>query len=197
MSLTTSPPQEPLITLKITDYLTLACRGIEEVAWIEKSLALQIILKDPKEEFTRVEKFSETLYALYPIKVWLSSEKKRQYSQQESERYRQESFKVTELAEKRLKDMQRKRDILAETIADVKILYPNVADKLSRNTTMSWNQKEKYLEAKVFEGLLGINLKAKEKFKISDELVIEFKSLPDDDDFKNIYVTLPNSMIGL
>jgi hypothetical protein len=191
-SLTTSDNElsEPLIKISLAYYLQLACKGIENVAIISKKFGEYLTLADPSELYYHVEPIEDSgdLVKLYPIKEWKDSVKRAQRQKEASEASRQIRYALEQEQAKLKSKLQRRRDILQEMIVDVKKLFPGITQKLAyKYGITNWKQQEEWLEYTVFRALTGEHPKAAEKFKISLELIEEFKLLPRDPDFKNRY----------
>jgi hypothetical protein len=181
---------EPLIKISLAYYLQLACKGIENVAIISKDFG-ELLKKEPQNEILyHVEPIEDNqeLLKLYPIKEWRDSTKRAQRQKEASEASRQIRYALEQEQAKLKSKLQRRRDILQELIVDVKKLFPGITQKLAyKYGITNWKQQEEWLEYTVFRALTGEHQKAAEKFKISLELIEEFKLLPRDPDFKNRY----------
>lgn len=192
----------PLISISLEYYLSLACRSFEGYAIISHELANEIKKIDPTNGYCHVEALSTSniesseqarnnnpqLFRLYPIQTWRETSAKFYKDKERAEKDRQARYAQEENLAKTAHLIQRKRDILAETNADVRKKWPRIADMLTKNDPrMSWNQKEEFYIYFLFRALNGENEGARIKFGIEDEVAKEFQSLPADPSFHNKY----------
>lgn len=185
-----SPPK---ISISLDYYLSLACRGLDEIATVSLELGLHIRdTIDPREEHAHVEFIGEgdkKLAQVYRIAAWRACAKRNEELRRKSEVDRQIRFAIEEERKITQLKIQRRRDILAEIIADVKKLYgPDVALKLTKGQPMTDLQRIEFFESLVFKALIGEHPKAASKFNITAEQIKEFSLLPRDPLFKNRYV---------
>jgi hypothetical protein len=182
----------PTITISLDYYLGMACRGIEEIATVSKEFGEYIQSKvDPAEQFCHVE-FNEqgTLAQVYRIAAWRTCLRRDAEKKRQAEVSRQVRFALEEEQKKIQLKIQRRRDILQETIADVRKLHgPDVHIRLAKGTVNQGAQAYEFFVSLVFKALIGEHPKAASKFQIPPEVIKEFSSLPRDPEFKNKFIT--------
>ncbi len=184
----TTEISSPVIAINLHYFLSLACKGIEQTAIISREFGVYLQLTDPKQEHIFIEEIENNLCKLYPIAEWKSCLRRRQQEQERSENLRQIKFKLEEEQSLVKQKVQRRRDILAETLADVKKAFPHAMEVLGKKRGLTtYGQQEEFLIYLIFQGLRGENPAAADKFGIGKELIEEFKLLPKDPDFKNRY----------
>ena len=196
-----SPP--PIVSISLDYWLSLSCRGIDNKAIISTEFANYLRSIDPNENHIHIEPMpingetektiSPRLAEVYPITEWRQCVKRRERQKELSEASRQIRFAIEEEQKVIHLRIQRRRDILAEAIADVKKAIPGVAEILGRKLN-TWNQKEAFLEYQVYKTLMGESPLGKEKFilkyqAITEEQVTEFTSLPRDPEWANQFFT--------
>jgi hypothetical protein len=182
----------PLIQISLDYYLSLACRGLDEIAVVSREFGLSVQRQDNEESYTHVE-FPEDrphLANIYRIQSWRTCLKRDAEKKHQAEVSRQIRFALEEEETKRKLKIQRKRDILQETIADVKKLHGvDVALKLTKGQPMTDLQRIDFFISLVYKALMGEHPKAASKFAITAETIKEFSTLPRDPEFKNRYIT--------
>jgi hypothetical protein len=181
----------PLIQISLDYYLGLACRGLDEIATVSRAFGDYVQAQDREELLCHVEPLEGgTLSQIYRISAWRTCLRRDEEKKRQSEITRQIRFALEEEALKTKAKIQRKRDILQETIADVKKLHGvDVALKLTKGQPMTDLQRIDFFISLVYKALMGEHPKAASKFAITAETIKEFSSLPKDPEFKNRYIT--------
>jgi hypothetical protein len=182
----------PTITISLDYYLGLACRGLDEIATVSKDFGEYIQSKvDPGEEHCHVEMVEGgKLCQVYRISSWRTCLKRDAEKKRQAEVSRQVRFALEEEQKKIQLKIQRRRDILQETIADVRKLHgPDVHIRLAKGTVNQGAQAYEFFVSLVFKALVGEHPKAASKFQIPPETIKEFSQLPKDPEFKNKFIT--------
>jgi hypothetical protein len=182
----------PTITISLDYYLGLACRGLDEIATVSKDFGEYIQSKvDPGEEHCHVEMVEGgKLCQVYRISSWRTCLKRDAEKKRQAEVSRQVRFALEEEQKKIQLKIQRRRDILQETIADVRKLHgPDVHIRLAKGTVNQGAQAYEFFVSLVFKALVGEHPKAASKFQIPPETIKEFSQLPKDPEFKNRFIT--------
>jgi hypothetical protein len=175
----------PIISISLEYYLSLACRSFDGFVVVTKEFAVVCKMSDPLESLCHVEDYgNETLIKLYPIDIWRACVERLKKVKEESEKERRGRFANQEALEIHQKQIQRKRDIIAEAKADVMRLYPNALAVFGRGY-YDWKKQHEMLEYMVFRALNGENETMRVKFKLEKEMCEEFQLLPADENWRN------------
>jgi hypothetical protein len=180
----------PSILIPLDWFLDLAC--VDQVTGdsfttVDATLAQQIKTVDPQELLTHIEPVEgsgDQLFQIYPIKNWRESLLRRTRLKARAEIERQQRFEIEQSILDNQKKILRKRELFTATIVYVNRHHPGVYHLLTRDCK---TDKQKYdtFEYFIFRALNGENMAIARKFGISEEDVIEFKSLPHDPQWTN------------
>jgi hypothetical protein len=124
----------PTITIPLRDYLALACRGIEERACIDESLATAIRLADPNEEVSHLEPVGpdSNLSWVYPIKAWRDSAERQRKQREHSEVQRQARLAQEEKDRADIASRIKTTDAWTTYMDKVWVSFPRTTEKLGR-----------------------------------------------------------------
>lgn len=191
------PPNEinsqPKIEISLAYWLSLSIRGIAECANVSREFGLYLASIDIDENHIHVylPEDRPTIAVIYTKDSWRTSLRREKYLKERAENARQIRFALEEQDKILKQKIQRKRDILDETKADIrKLKGVDVAKKLGeKRGLISWNQQEEFFTYLVFQALRGEHEKAAKVFGIEKELIEEFRNLPKDPEFNNKYLS--------
>lgn len=190
----TDEQSPPTIQISLDYYISLACKGLDEIAVVSRAFGIHVQSQDPEELYCHVELGENpNLATIYRIASWKTCCRRDAERKRQSEVSRQLRFALEQEEAARKLKIQRKRDILQETIADIKKLHGyDVAIKLTKGEmgkAMTDLQRYDFFVSLVFKALIGEHAKAANKFQISAEIIKEFSDLPKDPEFKNRYIS--------
>lgn len=176
-----TPPTPPIISLDLDIYLSLACRGLDQIATVSLEFGEYIKSVDPSEQFCHVEFNTElsknNLAQIYPISEWRNSALREAKKKIRAEEDRKRRFEVEHKIQEEKSKILRKRDMLAEALADAMKRFP----------VRPAGFDEKLLEYMVYRALNNEQPEAASKFGISLVSIAEFTSLPIDPEWRNKY----------